>query len=160
VGLDDAAAWQSGEDEEQRRWFELPGQAPFEDVVAAIDGWMSSWREGGPVFHWGIWVPADVLAGGVELRDRGDGRANVSYVVFPHARRGGVATQAVRTASQWAFEHLEVDAVVAVIDERNHASRGVAEKAGFVLEGPAEPWEYSETGPMVRYVLKEPSSRA
>ena len=35
--LDDARAWHKGEDEEQRQWFEFPGPAPFENVVAAIE---------------------------------------------------------------------------------------------------------------------------
>jgi hypothetical protein len=35
----------------------------------------------------------------------------------------------------------------------NTASRGVAESPGFKLDGGAEPWEYSESGVMLRYVL-------
>jgi len=81
---EDAAAWHAGEDEEQRRWFEFPGPAPFENVVRAIASWRKSWSDGGPVRHWGIWTH-DELAGGIEVRDRRDGRANVSHLVFPFA---------------------------------------------------------------------------
>ena len=150
---EDATAWHDGEDEEQRRWFQFPGPAPFENVAAAIAGWRTSWIDGGPVRQWGIWTGAEQLAGGVELRDRGDRRANVSYVVFPWARRRGVATEAVSVAVQWAFANLDIDAVVAIIDEQNIASLSVARRAGFVRDGPAESWEYSETGPMLRFVL-------
>ena len=153
----DASAWHAGEDEEQRRWFEFPGPAPYATVVAAIDAWRASWRSGGAVRHWGIWTDdGATLAGGVEVRDRGDQRANISYVVFPHARRRGLAAAAVVLAAEWAFEHLPVDAVVAVIDPRNQASLGVARRAGFVADGVAEAWEYSETGPMLRFVLTRP----
>ena len=160
LATNDALAWQAGEDEEQRRWFEFPGPAPIENVVAAIDAWRSSWKNDGPVRHWGIWEqPGDTLAGGVEIRDRGDRHANVSYVVFPPKRRRGLATQAVRLASTWAFAHLPIDVVVAVINEGNVASRRVAEASGFLLDGTANPSEYSETGPMLRYTLRRADSR-
>jgi RimJ/RimL family protein N-acetyltransferase len=48
-------------------------------------------------------------------------------------------------------------AVVAVMDERNEASRRVAAAAGFSFGGPAEPWEYSESGVMLRYVYESDS---
>jgi RimJ/RimL family protein N-acetyltransferase len=150
--LADAEAWKAGEDDEQIRWFEAPGPAPIENVIAAIRRWQAGWADDGPVRHWGIWRD-DHLAGGVELRIRHDGRASVSYVVFPAWRRRGVATRAVRLASAWAFETLDVSAVVAIIDEQNTASRRVAERVGFVLDGLAEPWEYSETGVMARYLM-------
>ena len=150
----DVDTWRAGEDAEQRRWFQFPEVAPRELVVAAVDAWRKSWITGGPMRHWGIWTNVDdVLVGGVELRDRGDRRANISYVVFPDARRGGVATEAVQLATRWAFANLPIDAVVAVIDERNVASLGVARRAGFAADGVAEPWEYSERGRMLRFVL-------
>lgn len=150
--LGDAATWKAGEDGEQIRWFEAPGPAPIENVIAAIRRWQAGWADDGPVRQWGIWSD-DQLVGGIELRQRDDGRANLSYLVFPAGRRRGLATRAVRVASTWALETLAVSAVVAVIDEQNVASRQVAERAGFVLEGPAEPWESSETGIMLRYLL-------
>jgi RimJ/RimL family protein N-acetyltransferase len=151
----DADPWKAGEDLEQMRWFAAPGPAPVENIVNAICAWRAGWAEGGPLRNWGIWID-DRLAGGVELRVRQDGRANVSYVVFPFARRKGLASSAVRLATEWAFENLGVWAVVAVVDEQNVASRGVAEKAGFRSDGPADSWEYSESGVMLRYTLTRP----
>jgi RimJ/RimL family protein N-acetyltransferase len=154
----DAADWYRGEDEEQRRWFEFPpGPRPPLAIAVArmercIESWRAAWREGGPQHHWGIWTEdGRLLSGGVELRVRVDRRANVSYIVFPHARRRGLATLAVRLAAEWAFSHLDIDGLVAVVDEKNVASMGVALAAGFTLEGPAEAWEYSESGVMLRY---------
>jgi RimJ/RimL family protein N-acetyltransferase len=89
---------------------------------------------------------------------REDGRANVSYVVFPPFRRQGHATAAVVLAVAWAAEHLAVEEFVAVIDERNLASREVAERAGFTLDGAAEPWEHAESGPMLRYLFSSARS--
>jgi RimJ/RimL family protein N-acetyltransferase len=153
----DATEWYRGEDEEQWRWFEFPlPRSPFAkaDVERCIEAWRAAWRDGGPKRHWGIWTEEGrVLSGGVEVRVREDPRASISYLVFPQARRRGLATQAVRLASRWALTHLDADGLVAIVDEQNVASRGVALAAGFTLEGLADPWEYSESGVMLRYVL-------
>src|SRR5205085_9595886 len=101
---------------EQIRWFEAPGPAPIENIKNAIGRWRAGWQEDGPIRHWGIWV-GDQLAGGVELRVREDSRANVSYVVFPPARRKGLASNAIRVATEWAFVELPVSAAVAIVNE-------------------------------------------
>ena len=158
LDMADASAWSAGEDEEQRRWFGFAGPVPLRNVLAAIQTWRTAWQTGAASRHWGIRAePEQTLAGGVEVRDRGDGRANISYVVFPAWRRQGVATRAVRLASAWALANLPVAAVVAVVDERNVASLGVVRAAGFVLEGPAEPWEHVESGRMLRFVYPPPA---
>lgn len=155
----DAAAWRAGEDPEQRRWFQFLEPASQERVSQAIDRWRRSWQSGGPVHHWGIWVRDGVdLAGGVEVRDRGDGRANLSYVVFPAFRRQGLASEAATLTTRWALENLAIDAVVTIFDERNEGSRGVAVAAGFEPDGPAGPWEHSEKGPMLRYTRRRGDS--
>ena len=153
--VSDAAAWLAGEDDEQLRWFEMPA-ATLDDVTRAIERWQASWQEAGPVQQWGIWVDGGgALAGGVQLRVRDDRRANLSYVVFPAHRRQGVATAAVMLAAAWGLEHLDIDAVVAIVNEDNVASRGVATAAGFELDGRAEPWEQTESGVMMlRHLLR------
>lgn len=152
LSVSDAETWRAGEDIEQIRWMGAPGPASMENVLAAIHRWQADWAEDGPVRQWGIWSN-DRLVGGVELRIRDDGRANISYVVFPRWRKQGIASGAVRTASVWALGNLGVSAVVAIVDEDNLASRRVAERAGFSLHGRAERWEYSEGGVMLRYCL-------
>jgi len=130
----DAETWHAGEDVEQRRWFEFPGPAPFENVVKAITNWRDSWKIEGPVRQWGIWtVSDDSLAGGVELSNRGDGRANLSYVVFPNFRRRGLATEAIALASEWAFQAWNIDAVIACVDEQNVASRELRPGTWFLI---------------------------
>lgn len=158
VSLPDAEAWKAGEDAEQRRWFDFPAPAPMTNVDNAIRNWRRNWRTDGPTRHWGIWRSGQ-LAGGVELRDRSDGRANVSYVVFPGFRRQGLATEAIRLATDWGFDSLLIDAFVAIIHEENAASRATAERCGFTLDGPAQRWEYGEPGPSVRYVLSRPPAQ-
>ena len=68
------------------------------------------------------------------------------------------ATAAVELAVAWAIEQLAVEEFVAVIDERNLGSRTVAERAGFTLDGLAEPWEHAESGTMLRYLFSSARS--
>lgn len=153
--LDDVDGWLAGDDEEQQRWFEAPGPAPRENVVRHVEEARKGWEVSGPKRHWGIWLD-DVLAGGIDINNRGEGSAYLSYVVFPSSRRRGVAAESIPLVIQWAFDNWPVDRAVAVIDELNTASRATAERAGFRLEGVADPSEYSESGNMLRYVLRRP----
>lgn len=151
----DAVAWLAGEDAEITRWFEFPRPSGIEDAQKAIAAWRENWLNDGPVRHWGIWYEGR-LAGGVELRDRGDRRVNLSYIVFPQLRRQGLAVDAIRQATIWGLANLPVDAAVAIVDVENAASRAVAERCGFAVEGLAERWEYDESGPSLRYVFPAP----
>ena len=60
---------------------------------------------------------------------------HVGYWVAPQARGRGVAPDALRTLSHWAFESLALGRVELVTDPENIASQRVAEKAGFQREG-------------------------
>lgn len=93
------------------------------------------------------------LVGDVELRDRGDRLANLSYVVFPPARRRHVATRAVRLATGRALTNLPVEGLVAIVDPTNHASIGVAQAAGFAHDGPADPSEHDSSVTMLRFIF-------
>jgi RimJ/RimL family protein N-acetyltransferase len=152
----DAADWLAGEDDEQRRWLwhDASRHSTPEDVVEAIVRWRASWQSHGQVRHWGVFVQPDTtLVGGVELRDRGDRLANLSYVVFPAARRRHVATRAVRLATDWALTNLPVDGVVAIVDPNNHASIGVAQAAGFAADGTAGSSEHDSSAEMLRLIF-------
>ena len=78
----------------------------------------------------------DEILGSVGLLrgDRENGRAEIGYWVAAEHRGRGVATAAVDAVAQRAFadgwHRLELH-----IDPENAASRRVAEKAGFALEG-------------------------
>jgi RimJ/RimL family protein N-acetyltransferase len=60
--------------------------------------------------------------------------AEVGYWVDPRARGRGVATEAVKAISGWAFSRLGLELIEWRAEVGNHASRRVAEKAGFLME--------------------------
>ena len=53
------------------------------------------------------------------------------YGLFPPARGRGIATRAVRLASDWALKDGSFERVELFIGKDNAVSRPVAEKAGF-----------------------------
>ena len=85
------------------------------------------------VKRWAIIVD-DRYAGNVELRHRSGHVADLGYTAAPWARGRGITSDAVRRVTQWAHEsgiqRVELRAAV-----HNNASRRVAERAGFTLEG-------------------------
>ena len=74
---------------------------------------------------------------GLDLRPHEPGAAEVGYWMAPAARGRGVATAAVRALCRWAFAQpdLALDLIEWRCEVGNVASRRVAEKAGFLMEG-------------------------
>lgn len=59
------------------------------------------------------------------------GETEVGWVFAPQGRGHGYATEAGRAAQQWAFEHLEIPYVIALIRSDNTPSIAVAERLGM-----------------------------
>ena len=66
--------------------------------------------------------------------DRETQTAELGYVVAPQARGRGVATEALRQLTDWAFEQ-GMHRLELLISVDNHASKKVAERCGYVREG-------------------------
>ncbi|MFF0342267.1 GNAT family N-acetyltransferase [Kribbella sp. NPDC004875] len=71
----------------------------------------------------------------VGLGLRGDGTAEVGYWTAPAARGRGVAPEAVRAVCRWGFDVRGLELIEWRAEVGNHASRRVAQKAGFLMEG-------------------------
>jgi RimJ/RimL family protein N-acetyltransferase len=67
--------------------------------------------------------------------DRPARTAELGYVVAPWARKRGVATEALRQLTRWAFEELDPMRLELLISPENAASKRVAAKCGYVYEG-------------------------
>jgi RimJ/RimL family protein N-acetyltransferase len=59
----------------------------------------------------------------------------LGYVVAPAARGRGVATQALRLLTAWAFDERGLLRLELMISVDNAASKAVAERVGYVREG-------------------------
>lgn len=62
-------------------------------------------------------------------------KTEVGYWCRTQATGQGYVTEAVRALSAYAFAHLKAVRIELITDEENQASRRVAERAGFTLEG-------------------------
>jgi RimJ/RimL family protein N-acetyltransferase len=72
---------------------------------------------------------------GIVHINRDEGRCELGYWMARQARGRGVATRAVRLLSRWTFDSLPVDRIEIHAEPDNAASRRVAERVGFMLEG-------------------------
>ena len=61
--------------------------------------------------------------------------AELGYVVLAEERGRGVATDALRLLTAWAFAELDAVRLELMISVENEASKHVAERCGYVLEG-------------------------
>ena len=67
--------------------------------------------------------------------DREAREAELGYLVAPEARGRGVATEALRLLTDWAFATLDAFRLVLLISPANAASKRVAGRAGYTYEG-------------------------
>jgi RimJ/RimL family protein N-acetyltransferase len=67
--------------------------------------------------------------------DRENRTAELGYITASAARGRGVATEALRQLTEWAFGELGMQRLELLISVDNPASKRVAERAGYVREG-------------------------
>ncbi|MBI5276416.1 MAG: GNAT family N-acetyltransferase [Burkholderiales bacterium] len=72
---------------------------------------------------------------GLHRMDWGVPKAEVGYWCRSSMAGRGIVTEAVRAICEYGFEHLRAQRLEIVTDEANVASRRVAERCGFTLEG-------------------------
>ena len=61
--------------------------------------------------------------------------AELGYLIAPSARGRGVATQALALLTEWGLGELAALRLELLISDQNHASREVAIRCGYHLEG-------------------------
>ncbi|WP_369144542.1 GNAT family N-acetyltransferase [Streptomyces sp. R44] len=119
-----------------QRWTVVPSPYKREDAELFVlrlvpDGWRDDAEyvfaaepvEGGP------------LLASVGLFNRGQGAWEVGYWMAKEQRGSGYMTESVRALAHWAFTGLGCTRLIWRAEVGNTASRAVAERAGFVLEG-------------------------
>jgi RimJ/RimL family protein N-acetyltransferase len=116
------------------RWTGLPSRPALEWVTRT---WPGRWADGtGAGFAVLDATSAELLAG-VDLHgvDAAAGTAEVGWFCAPRARGRGVGTEAVQVLCRWAFRAVGLHRLTAQVEVGNWASRALAEKAGFTVEG-------------------------
>ncbi|MFJ9713052.1 GNAT family N-acetyltransferase [Streptomyces sp. NPDC101234] len=132
---DTEAVYAAVQDPDIQRWTTIP--SPYlpehargftEQLVP--DGWSE-----GSMFTFGIFLPTGELAGMLALTMRSLGAAEVGFWTAKEHRGRGYTTEATLTAARWAFTQMAIDRVEWRAEVGNGASRAVAERAGFTIEG-------------------------
>lgn len=89
-----------------------------------------------------------VGATGLHRMDWSVPRAEVGYWCRTSRAGRGFITEAVRAVCGYAFEHLGAERLEIITDEGNEASRRVAQRCGFTLEGTLRNERRAPQGPL------------
>ncbi|MFE9772831.1 GNAT family N-acetyltransferase [Streptomyces sp. NPDC005931] len=136
VGSQDTAAVLAAcQDPDIQRWTTIP--APYlpehargftEQMVP--DGWAN-----GSMFTFGVFLASGELAGMLGITMRSPGAGEIGFWGAKEHRGHGYTTEAAVLAVRWAFTTMSLDRVEWRAEVGNRASRAVAERAGFTIEG-------------------------
>ena len=101
--------------------------------------WVERYRRGrdeGPSYGWAIVDDGRCMGVALVPHISEETReAEIGYILAPHARGRGLATEAVNRLTRWAFEERGMQRVELRISVGNDASARVAERCGYVYEG-------------------------
>lgn len=121
------------QDTEMQRWTTIPVPYGYQDAEGYLGHVRESWEEG-TVAAFALELDGR-FAGNIDLRLEEGSWAEVGYAAAPWARGQGVMTRALRAVVAWGFTALSLEGVHWRAHVGNDASRRVAEKCGFRLEG-------------------------
>ena len=125
-------------DDEIARWLDqVPQPYTAADAREYVAMTRQGWKDGSmSAFAITEALTGDVLGSiGLHWLDPGQHAGEVGYWVRREARGRGVATRALRLASEWAIETCGLERLQLRADVLNEASQRVAENAGFQREG-------------------------
>lgn len=121
----------------RRIWRNLRDRFPHPYTIADAIDWIQQTTRATPETHFAIAVGGEAIGGtGLDLQTdvfRRSAEIGI-WVAEPYWGRG-IATEAVRAMTEFAFAHFDLCRVYAGVFEWNPASMRVLEKVGYTLEG-------------------------
>jgi RimJ/RimL family protein N-acetyltransferase len=123
-------------DPEMIRWTTVPHPYGLDEAREFVFNLVAGgWAYGNRLVFAITRTDEDRFCGSIDLRIAPEIGAEIGYAVAPWARGHGVGTAAVRMVCRWAFETLELPRIEWQAEVGNAASRRLAERVGFVVEG-------------------------
>ncbi|WP_367824912.1 GNAT family N-acetyltransferase [Streptomyces sp. LMG1-1-1.1] len=137
VPEDTDAVYAVCQDPDIQRWTVVPSPYKREDAELFVqrlapDGWRDDTEYAFAVEP----VAGGPLLAAASLGSRGQGVWEVGYWLAREHRGAGYMTETVRALAHWAFTGLGCTRLVWRAEVGNVGSRAVAERVGFVMEGP------------------------
>src|SRR3954454_16226994 len=125
------------------RWTTIPVPYTREDAQRFVtEAVPAGWAEGGWVFA--VEAPDDGgtprFCGTVDLRDKGNRRAEIAYGGHPWARGRGIMLAALRLLLEWGFTEQRLRAVIWWANRGNWPSRRLAWRLGFTTDATLRSW--------------------
>ena len=121
----------------RRIWRNLRDRFPHPYTIADAIDWIQQTTRATPETHFAIAAGGEAIGGtGLDLQTdvfRRSAEIGI-WVAEPYWGRG-IATEAVRAMTEFAFAHFDLCRVYAGVFEWNPASMRVLEKVGYTLEG-------------------------
>lgn len=140
------------QDSEIIRWTSIPSPYTVEFATTFV-ALTQERRENGSALHFAIVDRGDGgLGGAIGLDSINQPPAQVGYWVAPWARRRGLATNALRLVTTWAFECLRLDTIHLVTKIGNGPSERVATNAGYVFTD--EVTDYGPAGAAEQFTVR------
>ncbi|MFI8101745.1 GNAT family N-acetyltransferase [Streptomyces sp. NPDC086023] len=123
-------------DPEIRRWMTIPDPYPMEAAARFVEETVpAGWKDGSQYNFVAREADGGPLVAALCVHRLDDHIHEIGYWAAPGHRGKGYTTEAVRAAAHWAFTEAGVVRLVWRAGVGNDASRAIAEKAGFVMEG-------------------------
>jgi RimJ/RimL family protein N-acetyltransferase len=143
--IEDAqGCYEQCQDPLSQQWTTVPIPYSMDDARTFVgDTVPKGWRDGS---QWGFAVEAVDAAGNaryagtMSLRAQGDARAEIAYGAHPWVRGLGIMERASNLMLDWGFQDQGLEAVIWWANKGNWASRKLAWRLGFSMDGTVRQW--------------------
>jgi RimJ/RimL family protein N-acetyltransferase len=156
----DVGAQMAGQDSEIMKWLEWD-KPTLENVTEMIESSARSWDTNDGRCDFGVYdTSTNALVGNCRANFADpllhEHEVNVGYAVFAPWRGTGLGTRIVHVLRGWIEQSDPIRTAVLKIDTGNVASNRVAERCGFVPDGPVS----VENSELIRWVRQRLNKRA